>query len=271
MLERLTEDHLARRRRRPRPAVLLSIAAHAAALAALVVAAVWRIDKLDTADPPVVFAGIALPAPSVDEGSPEKPKPKPRRPVRVVRDVRQPQAPTDVPPSESSEPGPGKGPNDDGPELQFCPPGRQCESQLFAGVKEPVCGDGRTEGDEECDDGARIAGDGCSASCAREATTVQPGLIEGSRIAGNPRIPPPPRVHAAMVEKGQTEVRGSVKMCLDRGGAVHSLRVLGSTGYSLYDELLTSRMQSWRYRPYQLADGTAVPVCTSVTFIYRIR
>jgi outer membrane biosynthesis protein TonB len=52
---------------------------------------------------------------------------------------------------------------------------------------------------------------------------------------------------------------------------VRSLRVLDSTGYPLYDERLTSRMQSWRYRPYQLASGAAVPVCTSVTFVYRIR
>ena len=60
MLERLTEDHLARRRRRPRPAVLLSVAAHAAAIVGLLVFARWRIDKLETSDPPVLLAGFAL-------------------------------------------------------------------------------------------------------------------------------------------------------------------------------------------------------------------
>ncbi len=100
---------------------------------------------------------------------------------------------------------------------------------------------------------------------------MQSRLIEGSRIAGDPQIPPPPSVHAAMVDRHQAQVKGTVKMCLDRDGAVQSLRVLESTGHPLYDELLTSRMQSWRYQPYKLASGVAVPVCTSVTFIYRIR
>ena len=268
MLERLTEAHDARRRR-PRPAVLLSIAAHVAAVAALLVAATWRIDKLETADPPVLLAGIALPPPSGgDEAPPAKPKP-PRIKRPTVRDIVQPAAPTDeaAPPED---PGQGPGPAGDGPDLLSCAPGQDCQSAVFVGVKDPVCGNGQVEGNEECDDGGRAAGDGCSAACAREVTVLPAKLVEGHRIAGDPQIPPPPRVHAAMLGKGQDEVAGTVKMCLDRSGAVRSLRVLVSTGYQLYDDLLTSRMQAWRYRPYQLSDGTAVPVCTAVTFIYRI-
>jgi hypothetical protein len=34
---------------------------------------------------------------------------------------------------------------------------------------------------------------------------------------------------------------------------------------------LQERMRGWRYRPYRTADGDAVPVCTSVTFIFRVR
>jgi TonB family protein len=270
MLERLTEDHLSRRRRRPRPAVLLSVAAHAAAIVGLLVFARWQIDKLETSEPPVLLAGFALPAPAGDaEPAPEVQK-KPRSRRRTVRDTVQPSAQTEAP---ESRPGDrqGDGRPTDGPPLQFCAPGQECESDLFTGVVEPVCGDGRTEGREQCDDGGRVAGDGCSASCRREVAEVQSRLIEGSRIAGDPQIPPPPSVHAAMLGKGQPQVKGTVKMCLDRDGAVQSVRVLESTGHPLYDELLTSRMQSWRYRPYKLASGVAVPVCTSVTFIYRIR
>jgi TonB family protein len=270
MLERLTEDHLARRRRRPRPAVLLSVAAHAAAIAGLLVLARWQIDKLETSEPPVLLAGFALPAPSGADEPAAEVKKKPRSGRRVVRERVQPSAQTEAPESQPGDEQDGTGPTD-GPPLQFCAPGQQCGSDVFAGVSEPVCGDGRTEGREQCDDGGRVSGDGCSASCNREVAQVQSRLIEGSRIAGDPQIPPPPSVHAAMVDRHQAQVKGTVKMCLDRDGAVQSLRVLESTGHPLYDELLTSRMRSWRYQPYKLASGVAVPVCTSVTFIYRIR
>ncbi len=269
MLERLTEAHVARRRRRPGPAVLLSIAAHVAAVAALLVAATSRIDKLETAEPPVLLAGIALPPPS---GGDEAPPPKPKRPRikrPIARDLVQPAAQTDeAAPREDR--GQGPGPAGDGPDLFSCAPGQDCQSDVFVGLQDAVCGNGKVEGNEECDDGGRAAGDGCSPACAREVTVVPAKLVEGQRIAGDPQIPPPPRVHAAMLEKAQKQTVGTVRMCLDRSGSVRSLRVLRSTGYPLYDDLVTSRMQAWRYRPYQLSDGTAVPVCTAVTFIYRI-
>ena len=34
---------------------------------------------------------------------------------------------------------------------------------------------------------------------------------------------------------------------------------------------LLERMRAWRYRPYRTTDGEAVPICTAVTFIYRVR
>ncbi len=42
----------------------------------------------------------------------------------------------------------------------------------------PVCGDGKTTGDEECDDNNKVDGDGCSKDCKKEA----PNLKEGDLI-----------------------------------------------------------------------------------------
>ena len=72
-----------------------------------------------------------------------------------------------------------------------------------------------------------------------------------------------------MARTRKTQVRGDVKMCLGKDGRITSARVLRSTGYPEYDARLIDRMQSWRYEPYQV-NGAAVPVCSVVTFIYRM-
>jgi TonB family protein len=265
MLERITDAHLARRRRRLRPAALLSIAAHVAALYALLAYATWRTDKLQTIEPPVLLAaGIDLPAPQ-PASEPVKPKRSGQKPVlgQPTRDPKEPEPPGDETGGDDS-PVPYTG------ITAGCPPGARCPSSILD-VTPPVCGDGRVEGGEQCDDGGRAAGDGCSASCRREQAIVPPGLVEGRRISGDPQIAAPESVRRQMGLDRQGRAVGTVKMCLDRHGNVSSLRVLRSTGYSQYDQLLTSRMRGWRYRPYQLSDGSAVPVCTAVTFVYLLR
>jgi TonB family protein len=266
MLERITDAHLARRRRRLRPAALFSIAAHLAALYALLAYATWRMDKLQTIEPPVLLAaGINLPAPETASPEPAKSKRPGKQPALV-----QPTRVTKEPESSDDETG---GDDSPGPYTGLtagCPPGARCESSILD-VTPPVCGDGRVERGEQCDDGGRAAGDGCSASCRREEAIVSPGLVEGRRIAGDPQIAAPESVRRQMGLDREGRAVGTVKMCLDRDGNVSSLRVLRSTGYSQYDELLTSRMRGWRYRPYQLSNGTAVPVCTAVTFVYLLR
>jgi hypothetical protein len=44
-----------------------------------------------------------------------------------------------------------------------------------------------------------------------------------------------------------------------------------SSGYPDYDHRLVGEMQDWQYRPYRLDDGTAVAVCTSIVFRYRMK
>jgi len=137
-------------------------------------------------------------------------------------------------------------------------------------VERPSCGNGKLEAGEECDDGNRTAGDGCSATCrADQERIVVARLIEGHRIEGNPQIAPPDTVKQAMQRSGLDSLTGAVKMCLNQRGGVRSLRVLRSTGYAEYDQRLLAGMRTWRYDPYTLDGGAAVSVCTVVTFIYR--
>ncbi len=56
----------------------------------------------------------------------------------------------------------------------------------------PVCGDGRLEGDEQCDDGGQVGGDGCDAECRLEPETCGDGALDegescddGNRAAGD--------------------------------------------------------------------------------------
>jgi len=264
--------------RRPRIIVLLSIAAHAGAILLLAAAALWRVDKLRTEDAALTVA--ALPGAPMSVG--DEPAAKPKRPNKKVHHPPQheltqhdPDAQVDDDDSGSSgEVGDGEGQGSGGPVGQGlfpCGEGGGCTSILDQ-VDVPACGNGRVETGEECDDGNRAAGDGCTAGCKKdEERIVVARLIEGSRIEGNPRIEAPDSVRQAMVRAGQDKVKGMVKMCLDREGGVRSLAILRSTGHAEYDQRLLAGMRSWRYRPYRLDSGAAVPVCTVITFIYQVQ
>jgi len=62
----------------------------------------------------------------------------------------------------------------------------------FNALEPPICGDGKVEGSEECDDGNNVDGDGCNANCQDEYcgdSVLQPGLGEycddGNNIDGD--------------------------------------------------------------------------------------
>ncbi len=259
------------------PAVALTIAAHLGVLVALVVAALWRIDKLEIQDHAIQLAiGTGAPLPKPAEG-PARAKPEPpRRRQLVTRDMVQPD-PIQATAAAKQENVPGQASvlGDAGARglklFGECSSGGECVPNGLSDMLDFVCGDGRVERGEQCDDGGRVSGDGCSALCALERTVrVDNRLIEGYRIAGEPQIHAPESVREKMAERGQTGTLGAVKMCLGTDGVVSSLRLLRSTGYAEYDALLLSGMKGWRYRPYRIADGTGVAACTLVTFIYRM-
>ncbi|HEU5055840.1 MAG TPA: energy transducer TonB [Kofleriaceae bacterium] len=241
------------RRGRPRVLFLLSIAAHAAALALLVGAALWQIDKLEVADLPLLVA--AGPGAPMSAGPEEEAEPERKQEEKKKRRVR-----TDLPrtdrsqaeTAEDSSSGSGAGDGQDG-------------------------GDGRGLGLFPCEEGGscsvldRPAEKAPPPRKQEEERIVLARMVEGARIRGNPRIEPPDSVRQAMVRLAQDRIEGRVKMCLDRAGNVRSLRILRSTGHGEYDQRLLAGMRSWGYRPYRLDSGEAVPVCTVVTFIYQVQ
>jgi hypothetical protein len=90
--------------------------------------------------------------------------------------------------------------------------------------------------------------------------------LEAQRLTGNILIHPSASITKTISKKGQRVITVE-KMCLDAKGIVSSLTLLRSSGYPSYDAKLEGEMQSWTYRPFKV-NGTAVPVCTAVTFIY---
>ena len=90
--------------------------------------------------------------------------------------------------------------------------------------------------------------------------------LGAQRLTGNLLIHPSTSVAKTISEKGQRVITVE-NMCLDAKGIVSSDTLLRSSGYPSYDAKLAGEMQSWTYRPFKV-NGTAVPVCTAVTFIY---
>lgn len=92
--------------------------------------------------------------------------------------------------------------------------------------------------------------------------------VEAQRIAGEKQILPDDSTRMQMQRDGKNQIVATVKMCLSAGGDISSISVLRSSGYPDYDRKIRAKMGEWKYNPF-LVNGKPVPVCTSVTFIYR--
>lgn len=92
--------------------------------------------------------------------------------------------------------------------------------------------------------------------------------VEQQRVAGEKEISPDDATKLQMKRDGSSQLIATVKMCLSSDGNVSSLNILKSSGYAPYDQKIQAKMRQWRYKPF-LVNGKPVPVCTSVTFIYR--
>jgi periplasmic protein TonB len=219
--------------------VATSIVIHAAVGAAVVVRSLWVVKKLEPPDTELALSTPPPPPPPPPAGS-SKPKTEAKRIVRKVKDTVQPDE-KKIDPEEVQEA------QDEGVEGGV-------EGGMAGGVLGGVEG-GVLGGVEE----PKV-----------EAPKVVPQVaLEAQRISGEKDIQPPNDVATQMARTGKGTV-GVVKMCLNNGGSVDKISVLKSTNYPSYDNKIKSKMREWRYRPFQV-NGKAVPVCTSVTFIYRPR
>ncbi len=95
-------------------------------------------------------------------------------------------------------------------------------------------------------------------------------MLQGNRISGDPQIAPDDVTKTEIQRSGKNRIITSAKLCLSKDGNVSSVSLIKSSGFSAYDDKIRREMNSWRYRPYTV-NGTAVPVCTSITFIYQQR
>jgi TonB family protein len=100
--------------------------------------------------------------------------------------------------------------------------------------------------------------------------SIDARLLIGRRTEGKEHIAPPDSVRRAMVREGRMKIRAVTRMCLDARGAVSSVDITASSGHAEYDAEILREMRAWRYDPYTV-NGTPVPVCTEVTFVYTMR
>jgi protein TonB len=221
-----------------------SIFVHAAVGGAVVVNSLWVIKKLEPPDTELALGSPPPPPPPPPAGS-NKPKTEAKKIVRKAKDTVQPDL------EKKPEPEQVQVVEDEG-----------VEGGVEGGVAGGVVG-GVLGGVE----GGVLGGVGEQPAKVEEPKIVPQVALEAQRIAGEKDIQPPNDVATAISRSGKGVV-GVVKMCLSQGGSVQKLNVLKSTGHPAYDNKIKSKMREWRYRPF-MVNGKAVPVCTSVTFIYR--
>jgi hypothetical protein len=242
--------------------VSASVVAHAAGIVALTVMAFWRIDKLPLEDRPVK-AAFVMPGTPAPAGGPKKVdliarKPEERHKTKV-KDVVQP--PTKI---EQTQPDSGA-------------------TTATTGTDEGG-GGGPGEGPDTGDSTTPVTGDGdCTVPpCGGDddppvvikkkkvPVTIAPNIANGLRTSGNSQIHAPEQTRVTMLHEGKTQTIGVAKVCIGDDGGIDSVKLMKSTGYADYDAKLLGEMRGWRYTPYKV-NGEAVPFCTAVTIVYKMR
>ena len=242
MFDNYVGAKLARRSKWVSIVIAVSIFAHASVGGALVVRSFWVIEKLEPPDTELALSTPPPPPPPPPPGS-SKPKTDVKKVVHKVKETVQ------IDPNKKPEPAKDEA-EDEG-----------VEGGVEGGVAGGVVGGvlGGVEGG--------VLG-GVGEQPKKEEPKIVPQVaLEAQRISGEKDIQPPNDVATTISRSGKGVV-GVVKMCLTNGGSVQKLNVLKSTGYPGYDNKIKTKMREWRYRPF-MVNGKAVPVCTSVTFIYR--
>jgi cysteine-rich repeat protein len=272
--------------------IIASIAAHAIFAAALFISGIWKLERLDYRHRASLSLGAMMPGGEAGGGEGEedekkekkKEKKKQEKKKEVIKDVRQvDKVELDKPVETALDTGGGGGEGEgEGPNVgpSTGGGGNNCDplldpNQCQGPTEIPhtrTCGDRIVEAPEQCDDGNRVDGDKCSATCTIEQVIIPPSLLTGLRISGETQIVPPDVVKTEMLRDGKERTVGSFKLCMDTSGRISSISPQGKgTGYGPYDAKIVTTMRTWRYRPYLLNNKTAVPACSVVTFVYTIK
>lgn len=268
--------------------ITFSLLAHTGLGFGLFVAGVWRIERLDP--PRLQFVmGVSLPAGAEPEGGSSKAaaeemvRKKKEKKKRLVTDTqpvpKEVTAPQIATADTTGELGTGAGKGSGSGDTDGPPGGERCDDPMGCtdGTSggnggDPVCGNGTKEAGETCDDGNASAGDGCSATCKVEVKTlfVAPTVLQGLRLSGETQVHAPDTVKTTMLRDGREKAVGVLKLCIAGDGGISSVSIVASTKYEAYDAKLVAAARAWRYEPYTV-NGTPMPVCGMVTFVYTIR
>ena len=225
-----------------------AVAIHIVAVGALVIQSFWTINKLGLPEGEVTLGAPPPPPPPPPAGSSKKKKTKTT--ITKVKEVAQ---------VDKDKPKPEEIPTETESE------GEGVEGGVEGGVAGGVVG-GVIGGVE----GGILGGTGSGPPPPPkvEAPKIVPQkALEAQRISGTTQIQSPNDVYMSIKRSGKPAT-AVYKMCLSSGGSVKSVKKLRSSGYAKYDSKIAGSMRRWKYKPFRV-NGKAVPVCTSVTFIFK--
>jgi TonB family protein len=239
------------------PLVVTSVGIHVVAVSGLMVAGLWKLERLEPGRSTFDLA-VASPPAAAASGSPAAAKAEPfkRKPPKVVaRDIVQPdkRVVETKAVATSSEPSDGTGGTGSG-----AGSGSGFDPIGTGTCAIPPCG----------------AGSGSAAPPVPQKVTaplvVPPTVIKGLRTSGETQIHPPAVVKTTMLRDGASKVIATLRLCVGTDGEVSDVSVLKSSGYTGYDAALDDGLRRWHYRAYEV-NGRKVPVCGVVTFVYSIK
>ena len=255
------ENYIAKRpsSRRPWRTIILSVSAigHAGFAAALLIVGMWQVDKLTLPkQQPVLVSSLPPPHTQLSEPPSNRIKIPPHRKTTSSQPIRE-RVQSDQQSAEESD-------------VELGVPNTEEYGEQGDTGGQGRSGSGRGSLDMN-DDSPHVP----MLPAPKSPPPPQPidipaHALDGTRVSGNAQIQPPAPVLMAMSRDGTHRLQGTIKICIDRRGQVSSVDILDSTGHESYDSKLLNEMRSWRYRPYQ-ANGEAIPVCSSITFIYVLK
>ncbi len=242
---------------------------HVGAVAAFIVSAMWRVDKLSYAHEAPQLS-IMPPLPGNSGGGPKPQankqavKPPPihktliKTPVQPVHVAIHEEQTTTTTAETIGDGGGGDGKGTGAPTI-----GTGCTHEP-CGIAEVAPPDPP----KPCTDPSRAADPDCAPPPPKPPHDGV--VVERLRLSGETQIQPPDDVKIMMSHEGKQKLHGAFRVCLDERGAVTSTTRVGSTGYDAYDDRLAAAMAGWKYRPYTV-DGKAEAVCGAVTFVYIMK
>jgi TonB family protein len=96
---------------------------------------------------------------------------------------------------------------------------------------------------------------------------VPPTELE--QIAGERVIVPDPGTRAGARKAAMRFLVGTFKFCVDASGHVDEVAVMRSSRSLAYDQRVVRTLKTWAFRPFVI-DGAPAPVCSAITFAYRL-